>query len=214
MKYSLILLIISFALISCENNYVVGGGISNPKVNKTTMKFLSSHPQLDTLAILLKRAGLANEVNDETTLFAPNDLSIKHYVNTILAEKRKTNPQATYTIDDIPKDSLKQLANYIFPTIITRDSLTKMGYIYTAINGAKRKLSLEPDQSSYSDELSSPPKYVYYIIKVGKRWDSSANNITNDKKVRVRTSNIKTENGVVMVLQGNFTLFNYNPENN
>lgn len=214
MKKIIIMIAVVFALFSCNNdNYLVDGGVSDGNVGTTTMEYIKSHPQLDTMAILLKRAGLAEEVNGATTLFVANNVSIRRYVNKVLAELRKEDPEAKYTIDDIPLDTLtKYMGAYVFPEVLERKDLVKEGVIYTALNGDERRLSLEPDLGSYSSQLSSPPEYVYYTIKGGDDWDDWKK-ITDDTKVIVRTSNLITTNGVIHVLQGSHTLFNYTSPN-
>lgn len=213
MKYLPYILILIFSISACSNDdYLVDGGISDPNVDSDTYTFLQNHPQLDTLAILIERAGLIDEVNGETTLFAPNNLSIKNYVNAVLSELRQTDPEATFDINDIPLDTLdKYMGGYIFPGKITRDDLTKEGEIFTAINGEKRRISLEP-VSEYTGNLSEFPKYVFLTYKEGEEWDDW-DHIQDDDKVEVRTSNLLSETGVIHVLQGSHTLFNYKLNN-
>lgn len=209
MKRILFIICTCFALFSCDKkDYLVDEGVSDPNVGTTTFDFLESHPQLDTLAILIEKAGLKEDVNEETTLFAPNNLSIKKYVNDRLAELRAIDPEAEFTINDISSDTLKKyMGGYIFSEKITREDMAKEGDIYTAINGEERRISLEPVQD-YSDQLSQPPKYVYYTYKKGDSWDDW-DGLTDDIKIPVRTSNLISTNGIVHVLQGTHTLFDY-----
>lgn len=209
--YSVLLVALIFS--SCSNdNYLVDGGISDPNIGTDTFSFLQEHSQLDTLAILIERADLVDEVNGENTLFAPNNLSIKNYINTILSDLRQIDPEAEYTINDIPKDTLdKYLGGYIFPGKITRDDMSEQGDILTALNSEERRISLEPvDQ--YTGNLSEYPEYVFYTYKVGEEWDVW-NAIDDDIKIQVRTSNLLSTNGVIHVLQGSHTLFNYRSPN-
>lgn len=209
MKKVILLIAVVLAFYSCDNDdYLVDGGISDANVGTTTFDFLESHPQLDTLAILLKKSGLDDDVNGATTIFAPCNQSITNYLNEVLKDLRKVDPLAEYTINDIPADTLtKYMGAYIFNEKITRDILDEEGKVNTALNGDERRLSLEPSLQ-YKDELSNPPEYVYYTYKVGNDWDPW-NNISDDKKVVVKTSNLISTNGVIHVLQGNHILFNY-----
>lgn len=210
MKQLIFIIAIVFALTSCEKDaYLTDGGVSDSHVGTTTMAFLQSHSQLDTLAMLLTKAGFDDEVNGSSTLFAPNNLSIRNYVNEVLAEMRETDPTAEFTVNDIPVDTLtKYLGAYIIPQLIERKDMTKEGTIVTAVDGAERRVSLEPSVSSYSSQLSEPPEYVYYTYKEGADWDDWDNQV-DDTKVIVRTSNLISTNGVIHVLQGDHTLFNY-----
>ncbi len=214
MKKIILIFAIVLGIVSCsQDDYLVDGGLSDGHVGTTTMDYLKSHYQLDSLAILIERAGLADEVNGASTLFAPNNLSIKSYVNRVLAEMRKLDPQAEFTFGDIPMDTLtKHLGGYIFPEKIRREDMVKEGKIYTAVNGDQRRISLEPTEQ-YTDFLGDYPEYVYYTYKVGAEWDPW-DNIDDDIRVQVRTSNLISTNGVIHVLQGSHRLFNYYPSNN
>ncbi|MBD8488072.1 fasciclin domain-containing protein [Echinicola sp. CAU 1574] len=209
MKKYIYILVVSFGLISCiTDDYLVDGGISSGEVGSDTFTFLQSHPQLDTLALLIQRADLIDEVNGENTLFAPNNLSIQKYVDEVLAEMRQEDPEAEYTVNDIPVDTLqKYMGGYIFPGRITRDDMSADGDILTALNGEERRISLEP-REEYTDQLSSFPEYVFFTYKNGDDWDDW-DNIIDDDVITVRTSNLVSTNGMIHVLQGNHILFNY-----
>lgn len=214
MKKIILIIAVVVALFSCEkDNYLIDGGISDANVGTTTMDFIKSHPQLDTMAILLERAGLADQVNGNSTLFVPNNVSIRRYTDKVVTELRKVDPLAQYTISDIPTDTLsKYLGAYVFAEKITRADMVKEGKIYTAVNGEMRRISLEPDVNSYANELSSPPEYVYYTYKGGDTWDDW-DDIDDDTRIIIRTSNLISTNGVIHVLQGSHTLFDYDPNN-
>lgn len=213
MKQIIIILTLIMTLASCEREtYLIDGGLSDPNVGTTTMNFLKSHPQLDTLALLLEKAGFDEDANGAVTLFAPNNLSIRNYVNAVLSQMREIDPLAVYTVNDIPVDTLtKYLGAYIIPSEIRREDMTKEGAIYTAIDGSERRISLEPSLTDYANNLSDPPKYVYYTYKVGTDWDAWDDH-NDDMKVPVRTSNLISTNGVIHVLQGTHILFNYDPD--
>jgi hypothetical protein len=209
MKRIFIILAVVLGLYACDDEYLNDGGISDAHVNMTTYDFLKSHPELDTLALLIERGGFVDAVNATSTLFATNNSSINKYVNTILAELRQDDPNAEFTVDSIPVDTLKKyLGGYIFGELITRDDLNEDGQIYDAIDGEERKVSLELI-STYNNWLSTPADIVYFTFK-NEEWDDlDIPGDVPDDKVTVRTSNILTTNGVVHVLQGNHTLFNY-----
>lgn len=216
MKNIILIILMVFAFYACDGNgdYLTDGGLSNPKIGTSSMTFFKSHSQLDTLAIIIERAGMEGLVDGETTIFAPNNLSIKKYVDKVLADMREIDPLAEYSVNDIPVDTLtKYLGGYIFPGKIMRENMTKeQGNIYTANNGEERRISLEPvDQ--YGDELESYPEYVYFTYKMGTDWDEWDATINDpdekDDKFVVRTSNLESTNGIIHVLQGGHTLFNY-----
>ncbi|TDE01919.1 fasciclin domain-containing protein [Flavobacterium hiemivividum] len=212
MKNTILLLITLFGLYSCSSDdYLVDGGLADPNVNMSTYDFLKSNKQLDTLALLIDKADMVEVVNAKsTTLFAPNNLSIKNYVIAILSQKRKLDPTATFTINDITEPELKvMLGGYIFDQTLDRSKLVKQGKVYVARNGEERLLSLEPVEE-YTGQLDNFPEYVYYTFKVGADWDAT-DDIVDDKKTVVRTSNLVSTNGIIHVLQGNHIFSNYIP---
>lgn len=211
MKHTLLILIALFGLYSCSDDYLVDGGVANENVGTTTFEFLKSHKQLDTLAILIEKADMINVVNAKsTTLFAPNNNSIKRYVNAILDKKRNIDPLATFTINDIPVSELKvMLGNYIFDEMIDRSKMVKEGKIYTTHSGEDRMISLQP-VDAYNSQLDIFPEYAYYIFKVGPDWDPIEKAV-DDHKTVVRTSNLISTNGVIHVLQGDHMFSNYIP---
>lgn len=217
MKHTFLILVALLGLYSCSNDdYLVDGGLANQNVGMSTYDFLKSNKQLDTLALLIAKAKMIDVVNAKsTTLFAANNLSIRNYVNAILSKKRKIDPQATFTINDIPEAELKEmLGGYIFDEALDRSKLVKEGKVYRTHNGEERLLSLEP-KADYKPQLDNFPEYVYYTFKVGDVWDPT-DEISDDKseadiKTVVRTSNLISTNGVIHVLQGYHIFSNYIP---
>ncbi|MFV8346308.1 fasciclin domain-containing protein [Flavobacterium sp. ZB4P13] len=217
MKNTILLLIVLFSLYSCSNDdYLVDGGVADSNVKMSTYDFLKSNKQLDTLALLIERADMIAAVNAKsTTLFAPNNSSIKRYVNYILVKKLKLDPQATFTVNDIPVADLKvMLGNYIFNETIDRSKLVKQGKIYKTLSGEERLLSLEP-VAQYAGQLDNFPEYVFYTFKGGAVWDPTDNisddPLEGDWKTVVRTSNLVSTNGIIHVLQGYHIFSNYIP---
>ena len=107
MKKIILILAVVLGITSCsQDDYLVDGGLSDGNLGVSTMEFLKSHYQLDTLAILIEKAGLVDQVNATSTLIAPNNLAIRSYVKRVLAEMQKTDPQAKFTFNDISVDTL------------------------------------------------------------------------------------------------------------
>ena len=205
MKYIYVLIVL-FSLTSCSNDdYLIDGGLANQNVGVSTYDFLKSNKQLDTLAILIQKAGMIDVVNAKsTTLFAPNNLSIKKYIYYMKEIEENQN----YGINDIPVANLKEmLGAYIFNESLDRSKLVKEGKVYTAHNGEERLLSLEPVED-YKDQLDQFPEYVYYTVKGGDDWDPT-DAVDDDVKTVVRTSNLISTNGVIHVLQGSHHFSNY-----
>ena len=209
MKYISIIIVL-FSLYSCSNDdYLIDGGLANPNIGMSTYDFLKSHKQLDTLALLIEKAGMIDEVNARsTTLFAPNNLSIKNYIYYMRIVEENQN----YGINDIPVEDLKEmLGGYIFDQSLDRSKLVKEGKIYIAHNGEERLLSLIPVEA-YESQLDQFPEYVYYTFKgEDDYWGANPNEDGNNDDVNtvVRTSNLISTNGVIHVLQGTHHFSNY-----
>jgi hypothetical protein len=205
MKYIAIIIVL-FSMYSCSNDdYLIDGGLANQNVDMPTYDFLKSNKQLDTLALLIQKAGMIDVVNAKsTTLFAPNNLSIKAYIYYM----KDIEDNQDYGINDIPVADLKEmLGGYIFDQSLDRSKLVKEGKVYIAHNGEERLLSLEPVEE-YKNQLDQFPEYVYYTFKGGADWDPT-DAIDDDVKTVVRTSNLISTNGVIHVLQGTHHFTNY-----
>ncbi len=209
MKY-IVIIIVLFSMYSCSNDdYLIDGGLANQNVGVSTYDFLKSHKQLDTLALLIQKAGMIDVVNAKsTTLFAPNNLSIKNYI----FYKKDVEENPNYGINDIPVDDLKEiLGGYIFDQSLDRSKLVKEGKIYMTHNGEERKLSLEPVED-YKDQLDQFPEYVFYTFKgEDDYWgpNPAEGGENDDVHTVVRTSNLISTNGVIHVLQGSHHFSNY-----
>lgn len=209
MKY-IILLLLTGMFISCTNdNYLTDGGTANPNVNMTTYDYLKSNPLFDTLVMAIDIAGLKDEVNAAGTFYAPTNFSVNEYIRDELELRKKLDADAVYTFDSIPVTEFDSIRMYLFAETITRDSLVKEGRIYTSMAGTEFKLSKEP-QDAYQDDLVIKPEYLYFIKKVGSKFDSYEDTINDkvstrekDERIRVQTSGIITTTGVIHVLQNN-----------
>lgn len=214
MKRIIIFSFIVLAFTACTNDdYLVDGGIANPNVNMTTYDYLRSNPLFDTLVMAIDIAGLQDEVNAAGTFYAPTNFAFNAYINDELNLRRRLDAEAVYTFDSIPVTEFDSIRMYMFTEYLTRDSLTREGRIYTSLSGKQFKLSKEP-QSVYQDDLVITPEYLYFINRVGDRFDSYDDTVNDniasserDDRILVQTSGIITTTGVVHVLHNNHTVF-------
>lgn len=214
MKRIIIFSFIVLVFSACTNDdYLVDGGIANPNVNMTTYDYLRSNPLFDTLVMAIDIAGLQDEVNAAGTFYAPTNFAFNAYINDELNLRRRLNAEAVYTFDSIPVTEFDSIRMYMFTEYLTRDSLTREGRIYTSLSGKQFKLSKEP-QSVYQDDLVITPEYLYFINRVGDRFDSYDDTVNDniasserDDRILVQTSGIITTTGVVHVLHNNHTVF-------
>ena len=222
MKTNSIITVLLFLIFAaCENDdYLIDGGVHSPFVDKTTFEFLSSHPELDTFAYLIQRAGLVDEVNKtDATLFACNDYSVRIYLRMVNNYRRLADSEAPeYTVDSIPLSSLDSLRMYIVDQRVVRENLKKEGTIFRTNYNDSIKVYLTPMDEvhygyRYSDVMRELPEIIWYTRKRGNdfdAWDFNPYTIA-DEQVRkketdatalTRTSGILTTNGVVHVLSG------------
>lgn len=214
------------AFISCENDdYLIDGGVCSPNVDMTTFDFLSSHPELDTLAYIIERAGLRDAVNgSNVTLFACNDYSVRIYLRMINNYRRKFDPHAPeFTVDSIPQTSLDSLRMYIVNQKVERNELRKEGTIFRTDFNDSIKVYLTPMDElhygyRYSDYMRELPHIIWYSRKRGAdfdAWDFNPFSIADEEQreketdaaSKTRTSGIITTTGVVHVLDGMHPMF-------
>lgn len=112
-KSSLILLVLAGLLItSCsKDDYYVDGGKANPAFNGTVMDYLESNPTFDTIAQIVKLAGMEEMFrNEEITFFAPTDEVVRRTIGnatTGLSNSLNLN-MALYRLG---KDTIKTLSD-------------------------------------------------------------------------------------------------------
>lgn len=213
MKY-IVSIILAVIVISCNNDdYLIDGGVASPYLNTSTYEFLASRPLFDTLVLAINKAGLKDLLDSEVTFFAPTDFAFKSYVDkmTGLGRTKYNDPNYFYKFDSIPAQVLHDsLSMYIFPGKIYRQDMRKEGDVFTNYAGTRLKISLE-QQKDYTDQLTTNPAYVYLSYKKGKNWDAwDATDISTtekDIKVRIQTSGLISNNGVVHVITNTHVLF-------
>lgn len=213
MRYLILILFWGSLLAACTNDdYLHDGGVANPNVNMTTYDYLKSNPLFDTLVMTIDKLNLKEEVNTAGTLYAPTNFSFTSYIMDELEALRKIQSDTNYTYADIPVASLDSVRMYIFKERLTRDDLTKEGKVYTSLLGMEMKLSKEP-VSQYTGDLVNKPEYLYFIRKMGKRFDTYEETVAGtvgqsekDQRIQVQTSGIITTTGVVHVLANSHKL--------
>jgi len=207
-------LIIGLIAVSCsKDDYAIGGDLHNANLNLSAYDFLKSKPLFDTVALLIDKAGMKEEVNQTGTFFAPTDYAVMNYINKRNGEVRETDENLRYTVDTLIKYDLQSFKDsvrmYLIPEVLNRDGLTSEGKVYSTRLANKVKLSLE-DSNDYTDNVSTKPKYVYYTYIVADLDDPNDNSIPDevrDQKVHIQTSGLLSTNGVVHVLNNSHILF-------
>ena len=212
MKNLILFLLLAIVVISfsCTKNSVIDGGLSIAEVNMTTLDYLKStpHHQFDTLIILLKAAGIDQEVNSANQTFvAPTDYAFRNFIIEKQAALRiiYNDENYVYNYDSLKneivnyKDTLRM---YMIPGKINRVDLVSPRITKSTSNVI---VALQLIESKLYTEWvpNSIPKFLWFS-KVINGFDKP-NDITipladQDPISRCQTSGIITTNGILHVL--------------
>lgn len=214
MKKYIILLagIAGLFFFGCQSkDYLIDGGVHNPKVNMTTYDYLKTNAIFDTLVILIDKAGLKETINGDVTFFAPTDFSIVKFVKAKSGDMRGINPFSNFTFADFQVSTLRDsLKMYMVPGKINRSDMVATGKVYTTLMGNQVSVALIPTQDQYAAIVKTWPSYVYFTKIVGAGLDVPGT-IPPPAELDIRnlcqTSGIETTNGVLHVLENTHTMF-------
>lgn len=219
MKKILVICISLLMLIqSCsKDNYIIDGGVSNPKVNMSTYDFLMQHGSFDSLIRIIDHAGIKDIVNSDVTFFATTDYGVRDYVAAKKQQKiiELGDENIKFGIQDIPAKELRDsMMVYLFDGQINRQDLTPDNKYFVSKLGAipnvrfNIKLRRTRDYSNYLDYVD----YLNYTKVIGTldADEPDYNAIPKeeqDKSFDCQTSGIISTTGVLHVLQNSHRLF-------
>ncbi len=214
-----VLMLCCFA--ACKRDaYYTDGGLAQAKFNGTVLQYLSSKPvEFDTLVQIIKLAGLAPVLsNEDITFFAPNDVNIKALIGRL--DQGGVNQRLYQEGRDTIKvladvDSLiwrKYLLRYIYkgknklvdyPQIDFNQQAIYPGQIYYSYNNSVANIGVVYNDAGGIRYMGYRQLHISYIPDISKPTE-------NWKTVRVSSSDIQPDNGVVHVLEvsGNQLGFN------
>jgi len=110
-KISLFVLVI-YSLCSCQDKYYEDGGLANPNYNGNMLQYLEQNKAFDTVAKIVKLAGLEKELTqDELTFFAPSDRSVRYAMDNVNFYLEATGKD-TISIDEISPDIWRKTLMY------------------------------------------------------------------------------------------------------
>ena len=231
LKRLAVLLSIIVIYSACKKDYIVGGGaIENVNYYKdsTTYDVLNGNSAYDTLIQLIDAAGFKDKINEQgATYFAPSDKAIFNYLNqrTIYVQNN-INQDSIFGLDSLKyylrnningtKDSMLM---YLIPTSLPYSAMTNAGKLYaTELEGDTAIVSYEftsDPNLGYNPVVSSQPQIVYFT-QLWHHYDlndiNTAGAVPNNIGVHtlVKTSGIKTKNGILNLLDNSNPLFFYN----
>jgi len=223
-------LVISFALLlSCNDDYIIGGEI-NPtnQVNMTTFDFLKSLDETNQVATLFERAGMKDVINGNVTVISPNQWSIDRYLRRRHNIDLRSNPNAPeLTIKDISNEELKQMGMYVIAGNYWSQTIPAEGKFLKTLNGMEVFISYDETNTDpgtawdgggspwwgyqYSRFLQSIPKIVHIHYKRGENWEwtgeeraalggNYGDDPECDQVYRMYLSDVLTTTGVVHIL--------------
>lgn len=207
------LMIVLFLSACRKNAYLIGGGLSEERVNMSSYDFLKNHSWsfFDTTCIVIDKAGLRDVVNGDVTFFVPTDYSITNFLNAKRTEARRIDERLDFTLDSLfkyysPQMLMDSLGIYILKGKLNRDEMTSEGKYYeTIVDGVEMLVSLEKENEYLVEGMiTTLPEYVYLTKVRGDRdvdgHDPSGDIQLLDIRVRCQTSGIVTTNGILHIL--------------
>lgn len=203
---------------SCSRDeYLIGGGTHEARVDMSTVEYLSGRPKLDTVMTVLKLAGMEDEINQAATFFAPTNATLRRYIASRNAAIRIKDENLRYTLDSLIKYDLDMVADsvgmYIFDAQIRREDLDSEGKLYESRLGLPVQVSLEEapnlDDMNYEEFTGFIPEIVYYTMVIDGLDDPNTTvpDESRDIRLGVQTSGIITNTGILHVLEDGAQLF-------
>ncbi|WP_342331173.1 fasciclin domain-containing protein [Pedobacter sp. FW305-3-2-15-E-R2A2] len=211
MKNKLVYILTFFGLClivtACKkNDYLIGGDVHDPRVNMTTYDFLKSKPLFDTLTRLIDKAGMKEEINGNTTFFAPTDYSIAELLarRTRIIQLKYNNENIKYTLDSLPVPELRDsLRSHLFEGAINRENLSLENKLFKSKSNENYSILLI-ETTAYTGTVTTKPQYLY-LVRLRNGLDPKPlpdNYPDEDKDIQelTQTSGIITTNGILHVL--------------
>jgi hypothetical protein len=196
-------------IVGCSDKYFADG--DNQPIDQSgvlgvsTMDYLKSKSEYDTLSRLITLTGLEEAVNAKgNTFLAPRDYSIHNYFKLIFPDPTK-QPE---TLDAIPAEEMTKitqiLKNYIIPNEeIVGSKLSKTYSYVTTLGGAKARFNIV--QGDYLGNVNLGAKFIIYSLNL-----STSEQFTFYMPVDVATSDLRSTNGVLHLLNSNTHIFGFN----
>ncbi|MCO5235421.1 MAG: fasciclin domain-containing protein [Chitinophagaceae bacterium] len=211
MKFiGIIAIVVVLFTSGCSRDYFADGGELNldeaATLGVTTMDYLKSHGEIfDTLTTLITLCGLEPAVNaNGSTFLAPKNYSIRNYFILMYPDPEKR--PASFA--DIPQEEMDEIAeilkNYIIPDneIVRAQLATSYSYV-TTFGGAKARFNIV--QNDYLGNLNMGAKFIVFSLS-----KSTPGAPDRYQSVMVETSDLRSTNGIVHVLQSDAHIFGFN----
>ncbi|MET3877414.1 fasciclin domain-containing protein [Chitinophaga sp. OAE865] len=202
-------------LAACKkDNYLVNeGGTDRERIRKmSSYDFLKESRVLDTVVMLIDRAGMKEEINGDITFFPPTNAGVNNFLaqQTRALQRKYNNENLKFTLDSLTADSIKFfMRRHIFKGVIDKSALgyTKKSFVNINSEG-NYFLLLEKYYIDVSGIRSTTNRIQ--IRRVFGLADEDVPDGTENKEpdfyAYVQTSEVRTATGMVHVLEANANL--------
>lgn len=199
-------------LAACKkDNYLVNDGNTNlERIRKmSTYDFLKESKVLDTVVLLIDRAGMKDEINGDITFFSPTNLGVASFLaqQTRAIQRKYNDENIKFTLDSLTTDSIKfYLRRHIFKGVIDKKAMSYTKKSFTNINSEGNYfLLLEKYYIDVSGIRSTTNRIQ--IRRVFGLADEDVPEGTENREpdfyAYVQTSEVRTATGMVHVLDAN-----------
>lgn len=175
----------------------------------------------------MDKAGLKDKLNQQgVSFFAPTDYAITNYLASRTEQEQNIDPFRKWTLDSMIKYDMAKftdsLETYFVPQTLSYNNLTDNGAIYpTRKTGTQAVVSYEEIRPGHPEyfilggnlSVSTNPRIIYYtFLFTALTPPFVASEITpgQGRRVRVQTSGIQTNTGMIHVLNNQHKLFSGN----
>lgn len=196
-------------IVGCSDKYFADGGNKptdhSGDLGVSTIDYLKSNKEFDTLSRLITLAGLETAVNSKgNTFLAPNDYSIHNYFKLIFPDP-ENQPETLEAISREEMDKITQiLKDYIIPNEeIVRSKLAKTYSYVTTSGGKKARFNLVQDD--YLGNINMGAKFIIFSLNTNPTGQQE-----RYQSIQVATSDLRSTNGVLHLLISNTHIFGFN----
>lgn len=199
MKKILGLTILAAALFlgACKkDDYIIGGGTHNAKVDMSTLDYLRKNPLFDTLCMIIDKTGSADLINESgISFFAPTDYHIKTLIDARHGRVVAMDARKQYTVDSLIKyhgqgfkDSIRiHIIKRSFPYSALKEDRQTFATTFPGVSADISYREVKKEEYGYNPATGIFPRIVYYRIK--------------NLETYCQTSGIITNTGMLFVLQ-------------
>ncbi|MEV4884167.1 fasciclin domain-containing protein [Chitinophaga ginsengisegetis] len=199
-------------LAACKkDNYLVDEGNTNlERIRKMpTYDFLKESKVLDTVVMLIDRAGMKDEINGDITFFSPTNSGVANFLaqQTRALQRKYNNENIKFTLDSLTTDSIKfYLRRHIFKGVIDKKAMSYTKKSFTNINSEGNYFLLLEKYYIDVSGIRSTTNRIQIRRVLGLADEDVPDGTENrepDFYAYVQTSEVRTATGMVHVLEAN-----------